>query len=43
MEEGKTEFERLLSVLPEGREEQAKKLGALTRCREIKTPRNYCG
>ncbi|GMO40174.1 MAG: hypothetical protein Pg6C_00930 [Treponemataceae bacterium] len=29
MEEGKTEFERLLSVLPEGREEQAKKAGFL--------------
>jgi hypothetical protein len=36
MDEGKTGFEQLLSVMPEGREDKAKELGALTRGREIK-------
>jgi hypothetical protein len=36
MDEGKTSFERLLSVMPEGWEGKAKELGALVRGREIK-------
>jgi hypothetical protein len=36
MEEGKTSFEQLLSVMPEGREAKSKELGALVRGREIK-------
>jgi hypothetical protein len=37
MDEGKTSFERLLSVMPERWEEKAKELGALVRGREIKS------
>jgi hypothetical protein len=33
----KTNFERLLSVMPEGWEDKAKELGALVRGREIKS------
>jgi hypothetical protein len=36
MDEGKTGFEQLLSVVPEGWENKAKGLGALARGREIK-------
>ncbi|MDR1219009.1 MAG: transposase [Treponema sp.] len=36
MDEGKTSFERLLSVMPEGWEDKSKELGALVRGREIK-------
>ncbi|MDR1278581.1 MAG: hypothetical protein LBK02_07510 [Treponema sp.] len=36
MDEGKTSFERLLSVMPEGWEAKAKELGALVRGRELK-------
>ncbi|MDR1232079.1 MAG: IS4 family transposase [Spirochaetaceae bacterium] len=36
MDKGKTSFEQLLSVLPEGWENKSKELGALTRGREIK-------
>jgi hypothetical protein len=37
MEGEKTSFERLLSVMPEGWQDKAKELGALTREREIKS------
>ena len=36
MKEENTSFEQLLSVLPEGWQDKAKELGALTREREIK-------
>jgi hypothetical protein len=36
MDEGKTSFEQLVSVMPEGWEAKAKELGALARGREIK-------
>jgi hypothetical protein len=36
MDEGKTSFEQLLSVMPEGWEDKAKEVGALVRGREIK-------
>ncbi|MDR1218402.1 MAG: hypothetical protein LBK73_02205 [Treponema sp.] len=36
MDEGKTSFERLLSLMPEVWEDKSKELGALARGREIK-------